>query len=126
MKIVNFESLTLSVGALVQTSISPPPEPPKGCRTKLNYTLPNLSVLALPRNAYFVPVGENLPPGSLASDSAIGPNLLQNPAYAQHYDDGTIDSLFLSKAALLSIYLLLKPLSSKLLTPPFAAKKNCV
>ena len=32
----------------------------------------------------------------------------------------TVDFLFLPKAALLSIYLLLKPLSSKLPTPPFA------
>ena len=46
---------------------------------------------------------------SLASDSAIGLHLLQNPTCAQHYDDSRF--LFLSKAALLFIYLLLKPLS---------------
>ena len=58
----------------------------------------------------------------LASDSAIGLHLLQNPACAQHYDDR--DFLFLPKAAHLFIYLLLKPLLSKLLTPPSADKKN--
>ena len=36
----------------------------------------------------------------------------------------TVDSLFFPKAALLSIYLLLKPLSSKLLILPSADKKN--
>ena len=36
----------------------------------------------------------------------------------------TVDSLFLPKAAHLSIYPLLKPLSSKLLTSPSADKKN--
>ena len=36
----------------------------------------------------------------------------------------TVDSLFLPKVALLSIYLLLKPLSSKVRTPPSANKKN--
>ena len=35
----------------------------------------------------------------------------------------TVDILFLFKAALFSIYLLLKPLSSKLVTPPSAEKK---
>ena len=59
---------------------------------------------------------------SLASDSAIGLHLLQNPTYAQHYDDA--DFLFLPKAAHLFIYLLLKPLSSKLLIPPSADKKK--
>ena len=59
---------------------------------------------------------------SLASDSAIGLHLLQNPTCASHYD--AVDFLFLPKAAHLFIYLLLKPLSSKLLTPPSADKKN--
>ena len=36
----------------------------------------------------------------------------------------TVDFLFLPKAALLSIYLLLNPLLSKLLTPPYADKKK--
>ena len=56
----------------------------------------------------------------LASNSAIGYHFLQNPACAQHYDDSRFSIL----AALLSIYLLLKPLSSKLLTLPAADKKN--
>ena len=54
---------------------------------------------------------------SLASDSTIGFHVLQNPVCVQHYY-GSIDFLFLPKGDLLSIYLLLKPLSSKLLPPP--------
>ena len=57
---------------------------------------------------------------SLASNSAIGHHLLQNPTCAQHYDDSRFSIL----AQDLFIYLLLKPLSSKLLTPPSADKKN--
>ena len=55
--------------------------------------LPNVSVLALLlRNAYFLPVGANLPPRLIpsllaASDSAIGLHLSQNSVFAQHYDD---------------------------------------
>ena len=61
---------------------------------------PNLSVLALlPQNAYFLPVGANLPSRlipttqSLASDSAIGLHPLQNPTCAQHYDDNRFSIL---------------------------------
>ena len=58
---------------------------------------------------------------SLASDSAIGLHLFQIlPALNIMM---TADFLFLPKAAHLFIYLLLKPLSSKLLTPPSADKK---
>ena len=59
---------------------------------------------------------------SLASDSAIGLYLLQNPSCAQHYDDSRF-SIF-AQGRSLFIYQLLKPLSSKLLTPPSAGKKN--
>ena len=59
---------------------------------------------------------------SLASDSAIGLHLLQNPTCLNIMM--TVDSPFLPKAALLFIYLLLNPLLSKLLTPPSADKKN--
>ena len=38
----------------------------------------------------------------------------------------TVDFLFLLKAALRFIYLLMKPLSSKLLTPPSTDKKKFV
>ena len=59
---------------------------------------------------------------SLLSDSAIGLHLLQNPTCAQHYDDSRFS--ILARGRSLSIYLLLKPLLSKLLTPPSADKKN--
>ena len=58
----------------------------------------------------------------LASDSAIWLHLLQNPTCAQHNDNSRF--LFLPMVALLSIYPLLKPLISKLLTPPSADKKR--
>ena len=87
----------------------------------------NLSALALfPKNAYFLPVGANLPPRLI-------PSLLLP---IQPWDFifykilpalnimKTANFLFLPKAAHLFIYLFLKPLSSKLLTPPSADKKN--
>ena len=60
---------------------------------------PNLSVLALPKNTYFLLVGANLQifhpdyTQSLAFDSAIGLYLLQNPNCAQHYDDSRFSIL---------------------------------
>ena len=56
---------------------------------------------------------------SIASDSAIFYKILPVLNIMM-----TVDSLFLLKAALLSIYLLLKPLLSKLLAPPSADTKN--
>ena len=100
---------------------------PKGCRTESNIMSPNLSVLALfPKNAYFLPVGANLPPRLIPSLL-----LLIQPLDFIFYKIlpalstmMTADFLFLLKAAHLFIYLLLKPLSSKLLTPPSADKNN--
>ena len=100
---------------------------PKGCKTESNNMSPNLSVLALlPKNAYFLLVGANLPPRLIPSLL-----LLIQPLDFIFYKIlpalnimMTADFLFLPKAAHLSIYLLLKPLSSKLLTPPSADKKN--
>ena len=57
-----------------------------------------------------------------ASDSATGLQFLPNLALLNIIM--TVDFLFLPKAVLLSICLLLKPISSKLLTSPFADKKN--
>ena len=101
--------------------------PPKGCRAELNITSLNLSALALLfRNAYFQPVGANLLPRPIPCFL-----LLIQPLDFTCYKIlsvlnimMTVDSLFLPKVALLSIYLLWKPLSSKLLTPPSADKKN--
>ena len=99
---------------------------PKGCRTESNNMSPNLSVLALPKNAYFLLVGANLPP-------RLTPSLLLliQPLDFIFYKIlpalnimMTADFLFLPKAAYFFIYLVLKPLSSKLLTPPSADKKN--
>ena len=39
----------------------------QGCRTESNNMSPNLSVLALPKNAYFLLVGANLPPRPIPS-----------------------------------------------------------
>ena len=61
---------------------------------------------------------------SLASDSAIGLNLLHTVILSALNIVMTADFLFLPKAAHLFIYLLMKPLSSKLLTPPSADKNN--
>ena len=87
---------------------------------------PNLSVLALlPKNAYFLLVGANLPPRLIPSLL-----LLIQPLDFIFYEIlpalkimMTADFLFLPKAAYLFIYLLLKPLSSKLQTPPSADKR---
>ena len=59
---------------------------------------------------------------SLASDSAIGLLLLQHPVCVQRYDDNRLSILPLRRSS--SIYLLLKPLSSKPLTTSSANKKN--
>ena len=88
---------------------------------------PNVFVLALlPKNAYFLLVGANLPPRLIPSLL-----LLIQPSDFIFYKIlpalnimMTADFLFLPKAAHLFIYLLLKPLSSKLLTPPSADEKN--
>ena len=97
------------------------------CRTELNYMSPNLSVLALlPKSFYFLPGGANIPPRLIPSLL-----LLNQPIYFIFCKIllmlnilMTVDFLFLPKAAYLLIYLLLKPRSSKLLTPPSADKKN--
>ena len=59
---------------------------------------PNVFALALfSRNAYFLPVGANLPPrltpSLLTSDSEIGLLLLQNPTCAQHFDHSRLSIL---------------------------------
>ena len=76
--------------------------------------------------AYFLLVGANLPPRIIPSLL-----LLIQPLDFIFYKILpalnimiTVDSLFLPKAAHLFIYLLLKPLLSKLLTPLSADKKN--
>ena len=99
----------------------------QGCRTESNNMFPNLSVLALlPTNAHFLLVSANLPPRLITSLL-----LLIQPLDFIFYKIlpalntmMTADFVFLPKAAHLFIYLLLKPLSSKLLTPPSADKKN--
>ena len=101
--------------------------PPKGCRTELNNTYPSLFVCALlPRNAYFLPVGAKLPRRLIPSIL-----LLIQPLDFIFYKIlsvlnimTTVDSLFLPKAALLSIFLILKPLSIELLTPPSVDKRT--
>ena len=88
---------------------------------------PNLSVLALlPKNAYFLLVGANLPSRLIPSLS-----LLIQPLDFIFYKIlpalnimMTADFLLLPKAAHLFIYPLLKPFSLKLLTQPSADKKN--
>ena len=100
---------------------------PESCRTELNNTFPNLSALALlPRNAYFLLVNANLPPRLIPSLL-----LLIQPLDFIFYKILPVlntmmaaDSLFLPKAPILSICLLLKPLSSKLLTLPSSDKKH--
>ena len=90
---------------------------------------PNLSVLALlPKNAYFLLVGANLPPRLIPSLL-----LLIQPFDFIFYKIlpalnimMTADFLFLPKAAHLFIYLLLKSLSSKLPNPPSADKRICL
>ena len=100
---------------------------PKPYRTELNNTSPNLSAFAhLSRNAYFLFVDANLPSRPIPSLL-----LLIKPLDFIYYKIlsvinivMTVDFLFLPKTALLSINLFLNPLSSKLLIPPFADKKN--
>ena len=99
-----------------------------GCRTESNNMYPNLSILALfSKNAYFLLVGANLPPKLIPSLLLL---LIQPldfifckilPALNIMMTAGF---LFLPKTAHLFIYLLLTPLSSELLTPPSADKKN--
>ena len=100
------------------------------CQTlqdRIKQHVPNLSVLALlPKNAYFLLVGANLPLRLIPSLL-----LLIQPLDFIFYKIlpalnimMTADFLFLPKAAHISIYLLLKPLSSKLLIPSSADKKN--
>ena len=85
--------------------------PPKGCRTKLNKRFPNLSVLVLlPRNAYFLPVRANPPPSVIPSYLLVIQPLdfifyKILPVYNIRM---TANSLFLHKASLFLIYLLLK------------------
>ena len=96
------------------------------CRTESNIS-PNLSICALLlKNADFLLVDANLPPRPIPSLL-----LLIQPLDFISYKILhalnimiTADLLLLPKAAHLFIYLLLKPLSSKLLTPPSADKKN--
>ena len=101
---------------------------PKGCRTELNNTFPNLSALALLyRNAYFRPVSANFPPSHTTPSLQLLIEALDFIVYKILPVLNimmTVDSLFLPKVALFSSYLLLKPLSSKLLTPLSAYKKN--
>ena len=67
---------------------------------------PNLSILALlPKNAYFLSVGANLPPRLISSlllliqPLAIGLQCLQNPICAQHYDDSRLSILAQSRSS---------------------------
>ena len=94
---------------------------------RIKHHVPNLSVLALlPKNAYFLLVGANLPPRLIHSLLLLIQLLDFNFCKMLPVLNimMTVDSLFLSKAAFLSIFLVLKPLLSKLLTPPSADKKN--
>ena len=85
--------------------------PPKGCRTKLNNRFPNLSALVLlPRNAYFLPVRANSPPSVIPSFLLVIQPLdfILYKILPVYNTRMTADSLFLHKASLISIYLLLK------------------
>ena len=94
---------------------------------RIKQHVPKSIVLALlPKNAYFLLVGTNFPPRLIPSLL-----LLIQPLDFIFYKIlpalniiMTADFLLLPKAAHLVICLLLKPLSSKLLTPPSADKKN--
>ena len=88
---------------------------------------PNLSVLTLfPKKGYFLLVGANLPSRQIPSILLlIQPlNFIFHKILPVLNIMMTPDFLFLPKAAHLFIYLLLNPLSSKLLTPLSADKKN--
>ena len=80
----------------------------------------------LPRNAYFLPVGANLPPRPIPSLLLLIQSLdfTFSKILSVLNSMKTVHSVFLPKVALLSLYLLLKPLSLKLPTPPSADKKN--
>ena len=58
-------------------------------KTKRSQIYPLLLFFPETHTSWLLPVSSNLPPSlkSLASDSAIGLHLLQNPACACHYDD---------------------------------------
>ena len=101
--------------------------PSKDCSTKWNNTYPSLLALSLfSRNAYFLTVGANLPPRIIPNFSLlIQPlNFIFYKILSALNIMITVDSLFLPEAALLFIYLLLKPLLSKLPTPLSADKKK--
>ena len=90
-------------------------------RTKQMF--PNLSALALfPRNTFFFPISANLPPSLLLLIQPF--NFIFYKIQSVLNIVMTVDTLFLPRTPLLSIYLLLKPLSSKLLILPSADKKN--
>ena len=98
----------------------------KGCRTELNNMSPNLSAIAfLLRNPYFLPICANLPftviPSLLLLIQPL--DFISFKILSVFILMMTEDLLSLLEVALLSIYLLLKPLLSKLLTPPIADKK---
>ena len=78
------------------------------------------------QRAHFLLVGANLPPRLIHSLLLlIHPlDFIIYKILPVHNIMMTADFLFLPKAAHLSIYLLSKPLLSKLLTPPSADKKN--
>ena len=87
----------------------------------------NLSALALlPKNAYFLLVGANLPPRLIPILLLLIQPLdfIFNKILPSLNIMMTAYFLFLPKAAHLFTYLLLKPFSSKLLTPFAADKKN--
>ena len=100
---------------------------PRSFRTESNNMSPNLSIFAfLSKNAYFLLIGANLPPRLIPSLLLLIQPLdfifcKILPAINIMM---TADFPFLLNAAHFFIYLLLKPLPSKLLTPPSADKKN--
>ena len=102
------------------------PKSIRSCSSSQKCLLPKMltSLLSpnLYKNAYRCKSSTQTNTQSLASNSAIGLHLLQNPTCAQHYDDSRFSILAQGRSPFhLSA---LKPLSSKLLTPPSADKKN--
>ena len=94
-------------------------------RIKLHVPKP-IALAHFSRNTYFLTFSANLPPSLIPTLM-----LLIQPLDFIFYKIlpvlnimMTVDFLFLFKAAVLSIYLLLKPLSSNLLTLPSADKNN--
>ena len=119
-----FQRIDLGTALILSSSLW---DLPKGCSTESNNMSPNLCVLALlPKNAYSLLVGANLPPRLIPSLLfLIQPlDFIFYKILSALNITMTADFLFLPKAAHLFIYLLLKPLSSKLLTPSSADKKN--